>query len=171
MKRLFIVPMFLLTANPALPQSAVENINYRTRTIDSSDSLKTTRIDASELYEQAYDGGGAIKIYKINHELVKAKEIIGLSRGRLTTIVFFDKKEEPILIKEVEELFPWDDSTSSFDYTRLDSTFEVTMYLKDKQIIKAEYTGQRSISERTGKISEYESTIEKIKQLANQKEK
>ncbi len=170
MRRASIIPMFLLFANPVLPQSIVDSISSKIQAIDSSDSVRMTRFDASKIYEQDFDGGAVIEIYKISHDLVKAKETIGLSRGRLTTVVFFDKKE-PIVIKEVEALFPWDDSKSSFNYAHLDSTFESTIYLKNMQVIEIEHTGQRNISERTGKISDYELTIERIKQLANQKKK
>lgn len=168
---IFTIATVLLTAtNSTFSQNAVETIHRKVQQIEVSDSLKRMDFDASEIYEQAFDGGGEIEIYQISHELVQAKETMGLSIGRVTTTVFFDN-QEPVMIREVEEMFPWDDSKSGLDYTQLDSTFEKTMYLKSGQVLKVEHIGQKNISGRTDKISEYESTIERMKQLANQKRK
>ena len=168
MRLLLTIAISLLSANPVFPQDIVESIRQKVRVIDSNNSLEKLDFKDYESYEQSFDGGNVIEIYQINQKIAKARETVGLSRGRLTTTVYYDN-EEPLLVKEVEETFPWNDSEYRFDYTQLDSTFEEMVYLQNGQIVKIEQTGQRSISERTDKATEYNSIIKRMKQLASQK--
>lgn len=134
--------------------------------IESNTTLTVKEVDATEVYNRAFDGGGIIKIFTDQKVLVKIEEEIGLSFGRLTTIIYFENGE-PIKIIDREENYKWREDQSGWDYTELNQVFQADIYIFDwemdnNQTVKK---GERNLSEGTCAIFEYEPLIELSREL------
>ncbi|MGD1958104.1 MAG: hypothetical protein ACFB2Y_04590 [Fulvivirga sp.] len=97
---------------------------------------------------------------------MKIEEEIGLSFGRLTTIIYFENGE-PIKIIDREENYKWREDQSGWDYTELNQVFQAHIYIFDwemdnNQTVKK---GERNLSEGTCAIFEYEPLIELGREL------
>lgn len=135
--------------------------------INSNDKLTLNEIDANEVYNQTFDGGGTIKIYSDSDNIFKIEQEIGLSYGRQTTIIYLTNGK-PIQIIDREENFKLKDDKTTLDYSKLTQVFEATIYVFnwDKGDSKVNYKGKRVLSEGTCSNFEYEPLIEiAVKQL------
>ena len=103
----FVVPFSFLVVAQAFSQSneeEVDAIDLKVEQIESDNLLEKTEFSTAQIGDQDFDGGGAIEIYEINGEIVKAVQQVGLSNGRLTVLVYFDN-ENPILFRRVKRIF------------------------------------------------------------------
>ncbi len=141
----------------------IDQINAKVKTIDSDSELTNKEFDATEVYGHAFDGGGEIKVYVSNDQLHKFEEQIGLSFGRITTIIYL-KDDEPILIIDCEENFRRNDD-GSFDYSSLNKVFETKIYVADGDSIKTIKEGERIMSDSRNGVEKYFQKIEMAKGL------
>lgn len=128
--------------------------------INNNDNLIVNEFDANGVYNQTFDGGGTIKIYSDKGNISKIEQEIGLSFGRLTTIIYLTNGK-PIQIIDREENFKLKDDNTTLDYSKLTRVFEATIYVfnwdnDDSKIINK---GKRVLSEGTCSNFEYEPLI------------
>src|SRR5688572_23032682 len=68
---------------------SLKAIDAEVNRIDSNPNLTIKEFDANEAHGRVFDGGGFIKIYLVNNEIKKIEENLGLSFGRIGTIIYF----------------------------------------------------------------------------------
>ncbi|MDN4167095.1 hypothetical protein QWY31_16410 [Cytophagales bacterium LB-30] len=148
----------------------VSRINNVIRQINKNDKLTITEFDANEVYGQVSDGGGIIKVYSDKKEIIKIEQEIGVSFGRLTTIIYVTAGK-PIKIIDREEIFKFKDDQTGWDYTKLTKVFEATIYIFDWDIddSKVIYNGKRVLSEGTCSNFEYEPLLETVQKLIDKR--
>jgi hypothetical protein len=146
----------------------VATIDSQARQIDSNKSLTIKTFDANEVYETVFDGGGEINVYLKSGQPVKVEQNIGLSYGRLTTIIYL-KDGLPTKVIEREENFKTKDDQSGLDYTKLNQVFEATVYFTnwDKDESKVLKKGKRKFSEGECSNLAYEPLVRRAKNLIN----
>ena len=136
----------------------VDLIDADVKAIDSNSELTIDEFDAAKVYEHAFDGGGEIEIYQLNGQIQKIHEQIGLSFGRITTIIYLENSE-PILIIDREENFKRNDN-GSFDYSTLDKVFEAQIYVSNGNPIKTNQEGDRVMTDKNTGLNQYRQKIE-----------
>jgi hypothetical protein len=163
---IIIIVLLLLGLNGFGQEDSLQIIDDAVLEIDSNKSLILKEFDAIEVYGHAFDGGGVIQIYSDSNSIVKVYEQIGLSYGRVTTIIYFSKGI-PIKIIDSEENFAMNEDGTGLDYTKLTTVFKAEIYIFDWEnaISKSVLTGKRNLSEGTCGIFEYEGLIDKAKDL------
>lgn len=136
-------------------------IKQKVENIDNSESLQVETFDAVEVYGNNFDGDGVIKIYSDDTGIRKIFDEVGLSFGRITTVVYLEKGT-PIMIIDKEENFPVKVDQSGLDYTQLKKVFEAKIYIFDwnNDLSKTVFEGERNLSEGTCSTFEYEGVIE-----------
>ena len=167
MKILISVTLILGLLGLSIAQSeTVESINQEVNRIDQNDSLFEKEFDAVDVYKQAFDGGGSIKVFYSPKRLKKINEEIGLSYGRLTTTIYFNS-DGPIKIIEKEENFKWNEELLEWDYSELVEVFKAEIYIFnwDLDYTKTFKDGKRRFSEGTCATLEYEPLIQTGKDL------
>ena len=134
--------------------------------INKSGRLTLKEFDANRVYNQIFDGGGTIKVYSDKNVISKIEQEIGLSYGRLTTIIYLTNGK-PIQIIDREENFKLKDDKSTLDHSNLNQVFEATIYVFnwDKDDSKVTSKGKRVQSEGTCSNFEYEPLIDAVKKL------
>ena len=168
-KSLFISLLLLIQVFTANGQSdSIELIQRTVNKIESDTNLTIKEFDATEVYKQAFDGGGIIKLYVDKSGLRKIEQEIGVSFGRLTTVVYFDNKQ-PIKLIDREENFKWCEDQTGWDYSELNQVFQADIYIFDWEIDsnKTFKEGKRNLSEGSCAVFEYEPLIELGKELMN----
>lgn len=139
----------------------IEQIKQMVSEIDLDATLKTKEFDAVEIYKHAFDGGGGIKISYDSRGIKKIEQEIGVSFGRLTTIVYF-KDGQPIKIIDREENFKWKEDESGWDYSELHQVFQAEIYVFDWEMEEGKIIkqGKRNLSDGFCAITEYAPIIE-----------
>jgi hypothetical protein len=130
MKRLTIILFIFLTQlHPALSQDKLMNqIDQQVKKIERNQEIQVKEFDAREVFGHAIDGGGSIKIHLDQDEIKKIEQEIGLSYGRVTTLMYLvDGK--PIKIIDREENFPILSDQTGLDYSTLNKVFEGNIYI------------------------------------------
>ena len=160
-KHVFIFIFYLGTSATVFGQS--DSINLISKIVDRIDNdttLMVKEFDATKIYNIAFDGGGQIKLYFNKNGLQKIDQQIGVSFGRLITIVYFNNGK-PIKITDREENFKWNEVQSGWDYTELNQIFQADIFIFDWEMDKNKtlMQGQRKLSEGTCSIFEYEPLI------------
>ena len=136
--------------------------------IDNNPNLDSIVLDANEVYNQTFDGGGNYILFSIRDSLVKVRSEIGTSYGRFTTVLYL-QDQIPLKIIEKEENFIWKDEDSSWDYSQINTVFKAVIYVTDysnadTHTIKE---GQRVLTEGACGLFEYDPAIERAKKLYN----
>jgi hypothetical protein len=141
-------------------------IDNQARQIDSNKGLTTKTFNANEVYERIFDGGGEIIVYLKSGQPVKIEQTIGLSYGRLTTIIYLTDGQ-PTKVIDREENFKTKEDKSGFDYTKLNQVFEATIYVInwDKDESKVLKKGERKFSEGVCSNLDYEPLVDSVKKL------
>ncbi|WP_226789153.1 hypothetical protein [Polaribacter reichenbachii] len=108
------------------------------------------------------DGGGILKVWRNEKQICKIVEKIGLSYGRITTVIYLNNGI-PIKIIETEENFGHENG--ELNYEKLNEVFRATIYVFDweNDESKIERTGKRVLSEGSCSTFNYEPTIERAK--------
>lgn len=161
-KSIFISILLLFLAITVNGQSdSIYLIQKIVDNIDSDPNLVIKEFDVSEVYKQAFDGGGKITLYSNSIGLRKIKQEIGVSFGRLTTIVYFDNGE-PVKFIDREENFKELVDQTGWDYSELNQVFQADIYVFDWETnnSKTIKEGKRNLSEGSCAIFEYEPLIE-----------
>ncbi|SHK08137.1 hypothetical protein [Pseudozobellia thermophila] len=168
-KSLFISLLLLVQVFPVNGQS--DSIVLIQRTVDKIENdanLTIKEFDATEVYKQAFDGGGKIELYVDKKGLRKIEQEIGVSFGRLTTVVYFENGQ-PIKLIDREENFKWLEDQTGWDYSELNKVFQADIYIFDWELDnnKTIEEGKRNLSEGSCAVFEYEPFIELGKELTN----
>lgn len=145
---------------------SIELIQKTVDKIESDTNLAIKKFDATEVYKQAFDGGGIIKLYADKDGLRKIEQEIGVSFGRLTTVVYFDNGQVIKLIDR-EENFKWLEDQTGWDYSQMSQAFQADIYIFDWEMNsnKAIKKGKRNLSQGPCSVFEYEPLIELAQEL------
>jgi hypothetical protein len=171
MKQIMAISILLLLTITVTGQAdSLDLIQKIADKIDNDTNLVVKEFDATKVYNQAFDGGGTIKLYSDGNGLRKIKQEIGVSFGRLTTIVYFENGR-PIKLIEKEENFKWLEDQTGWDYTALHQIFQADIYVFDWETDKNRtiIEGKRNLSEGSCVIFEYEPLIELGQKLMKNK--
>lgn len=103
-------------------------IEQQVQEIDSDHTLVVDTIDATTIYDVDFDGGGVVYYGYRRKELVKIHQELGLSWGRSTKEYYF-LNDTIMLLREREELFPWNADSTGYDHTGLFTNYEAKHYL------------------------------------------
>ncbi len=98
--------------------------NYRTITID----------DAEEFLGHGTDNGGQLTGYYRGDSLKKVIEWVGLSNRVVQNEYYFDK-DKLFFVYSTESRYRFNNSTQSFDYTKLDYAFSRRYYFSNDKLI------------------------------------
>ena len=158
--------IFGLTSYCFAQTDLVTTIEKQVGQINSDKGLTKKQFNANEVYNKTFDGGGQIDVYLKGGQLVKIEESIGLSFGRVTTIIYL-KNGQPIKIIDREENFKVKDDQSGLDYTKLNQVFEASIYVVnwDKDDSKIVRKGERKLSEGVCSNLDYEPLVDRVKKL------
>jgi hypothetical protein len=136
--------------------------------INNTQGLDSTYHNWSELTGIHTDGGAELISWRNKGELVKVYQQVGLSFGRLTTIIYLHD-DKPIMAIETEENFELDDQ-GEIDYRVLKVVFqEINYYYKEVPAASGEYdldywqVGKRVLSEQYCSSSEFLYPVKLVK--------
>ena len=168
MKNIFFLGLLLVVILSAFTfkKYSKKEIDELTNAIDHYSAFYQQILDATEIYETTFDGGGEIKILWRGDEAKKIRQDIFLSYGKLSTTFYFDNNKI-IKIIEAEEDFEFKEDMS-LNYDKLTKVFEEEIYVLDNEneVIQQQITGKRVVSKEVA-ISEYYKTanfiLEKLK--------
>ena len=159
MKKVLLNLMLLWIASATYGQSdPIDQISANVEAIDLNSELTIDEFDATKVYGHAFDGGGEIEIYQLDGQIQKIHEQIGLSFGRITTIIYLENSK-PILIIDREENFKRKDD-GSFDYSTLNKVFEAQIYISNGKPIKTDQEGDRVMTDKSTDLNKYHQKIE-----------
>lgn len=168
-RNIFFIAIFFFHFVTSGQERTLHQIQEKTQNTEKDTSLIVTEIDWVELTGIVTDGGGFLKVWHKDKQVYKIMEEVGLSYGRLRTIVYLDN-EVPIKIIETEENF--EKSNQGFNYKNIHEVFKVTIHIFNwnEGLEEIERTGKRVFTERPCSTFEYEATIERaIKAFEKQK--
>ena len=108
-----------------------------------------------------------VKVWRNEKQICKVVEEIGLSYGRVKTVIFFSKGL-PIKIIETEENFGY--KNDELDYGKLNEVFQATIYIYDweNDESKIEIIGKRVMSEGGCTNVDYEPIIKRAKKSTSE---
>ena len=111
------------------------NIKKVYQKIDSYKDYKTITIDdAEEFLGHSTDNGGSLTGYYKGDSLKKVIERVGLSAKVIQNKYYFDN-DKLIFVYSTESRYRFNDSTQSFDYTKLDTAFKGRYYFNDGKLV------------------------------------
>ena len=162
MKNAFVIILTLIGFLAFGQENNVAQIDRKVKSIESDSTLNETKFDWVELTGITTDGGGILKVWRNEKQICKIVEEIGLSYGRIRTIIYLNKGI-PIKIIETEENFGHENG--ELNYKKLNEVFRATIHIFDwendeSKIIR---TGKRVLSEGSCSTFDYELTIERAK--------
>ena len=104
MKNAFVIILTLIGFLAFGQENNVAQIDRKVKSIESDSTLNETKFDWVELTGITTDGGGILKVCRIEKQICKIVEEIGLSYGRIKTTIYLENGI-PIKIIETEENF------------------------------------------------------------------
>lgn len=142
-------------------------IKEKVTEIENNKKLKQAVYDLSELTGISTDGGGILKVWQNQNQICKVVEEIGLSYGRVRTVIYLESGT-PIKIIETEENFGNKDG--EINYNELNEVFRANIYIFDwdNDDGKIERIGKRVLSEGSCSTFDYEPIIERAKKAASE---
>ncbi|WP_411767146.1 hypothetical protein [Winogradskyella sp. A3E31] len=162
MKNAFVIILTLIGFLAFGQENNVDRIDNEVKFIESDSTLKETEFDWVELTGISTDGGGILKVWQNEKQICKIVEEIGLSYGRIRTIIYLNDGI-PIKIVETEENFGHENG--ELNYKKLNKVFRATIHIFDweNDESKIVQTGKRVLSEGSCSTFDYEPTIERAK--------
>lgn len=167
MKKAFVIILTLIGFLAFGQENNLDRIDNEVKSIESDSTLKKAEYDWVELTGIATDGGGILKVWWNKKQTCKIVEEIGLSYGRIRTIIYLNSGI-PIKIIETEENF--ENQNGELNYKELNEVFRATIYVFDweNDESKIERTGKRILSEGSCSTFDYEPTIERAKKATTE---
>lgn len=166
MKKISVIVLFLgiILSAFTVKKYSKKEINEITNAIDHYSALYLQKLDANEIYERSFDGGGEIKLYWIQDNIKKIRIEIGTSYGRLSTTFYF-QNNQIIKIIESEENFDFKEDMT-LNYDKLMKVFEEEIYVLEyeNEILEVYTVGKRSVSEPVCGFGEYEAIVDFIQE-------
>ena len=162
MKKTFSIVILLIGTIVLSQENKLEKLDNIVNSIEKEEDLKLTEFDWTKLTNINTDGGGILRVWKNETEICKIVEEIGLSYGRIRTIIYLEN-EKPVKIIETEENF--ERKNNELNYNKLKEVFKAEIYVFDWENDKREIirTGRRNMSEGNCSTFDYESIIERAK--------
>ncbi|WP_338759733.1 hypothetical protein WAF17_12215 [Bernardetia sp. ABR2-2B] len=168
MKKISVIVLFLgmILSAFAVKNYSKKEIDEITNAIDHYSAFSLQTLNANEVYETTFDGGGEIKILWRGDEAKKVHQDIFLSYGKLSTTFYFDNKKI-IKIIETEENFEFKEDMS-LNYDKLTEVFKEEIYVLDyeNEIVEKQIIGERKVSNDVSVTKYYQTAdfiLEKIK--------
>ena len=161
MKGYYIALLLLLPSLCSNGQTLTKNeIISLVSSITADTSLRTIELDANDVFQANYDGGGIVQLIHDGQTLKAFVVQVGLSSGRLTNSIYY-VDSLPVQIVETEERFKWIEAEGTFDFTTLNQTFNETVYVLDWELADTEHekSGTRTLSEARCGLFEYEPEV------------
>ncbi|WP_143473614.1 hypothetical protein [Flavilitoribacter nigricans] len=166
MNKFFLIAILLFLRGILFGQDdLIGSIEHNVDLIDRDSTLEMKEFDANQVYGHTYDGGGVISVHFDRKGIRKIKEEIGISTGRLTTIIYL-KEGDPIKIIEREENFAHHADKPEMDYSRLHQVFQTEIYIFnwEKDHTQVRKKGARNFSEESCGLFEYEPLIALVRE-------
>ncbi|WGH75639.1 hypothetical protein P8625_00310 [Tenacibaculum tangerinum] len=153
MKNTFVIILTLIGFLAFGQEHNLDRIENEVKSIESDSTLQKMEFDWVELTGITTDGGGILKVWRNEKQIRKIVEEIGLSYGRIRTIIYLNNGN-PIKIIETEENFGR--KNDELNYEELSEVYREIIYVFDWENDNAEIkrTGKRNMSE--GSCSMYE---------------
>ena len=160
MTKSLVIILILIGFLTFAQENNLELIDNEVRSIESDSTLVETEFDWMERTGITTDGGGILKIWRNENQICKVVQEIGLSYGRVKTVIFLSNGL-PIKIIETEENFEL--KNDELDYGKLNEVFKATIHVYDweNDENKIEQVGKRVMSEGTCSNFDYEPIIER----------
>ncbi len=159
MKKVLVIILSFIGFIAFGQENKLDQINNEVHSIESDSTLILTEFDWVELTEITTDGGGILKIWRNENQIYKIDQEIGLSFGRVRTVIYL-KKGIPIKIIETEENFGH--KNNELNYKELNQVFKVEIYVFDWENDDSEIkrNGKRILSEGACATFDYEPILE-----------
>ena len=167
MKNAFVIILTLIGFLAFGQEKNLDRIDNEVKSIESDSTLVEKEFDWVELTGITTDGGGFLKVWRNEKLICKIVEEIGLSYGRIRTVIYLNNGI-PIKIIETEENFGHENG--ELNYQELNEVFTATIYVFDweNDESKIERTGKRVLSEGSCSTFDYEPTIERAKKATTE---
>jgi hypothetical protein len=163
MKKAFVIILTLIGFIAIGQEKNLDLIENEVKSIESDSTLVETEFDWVELTGITTDGGGILKVWRNEKQILKIVEEIGLSYGRIRTTIYL-KNGIPIQIIETEENFGH--TNDGLNYEELNEVYREIIYVFDwnNDNAKIKRIGKRNMSEASCSMYELaESVLEKAK--------
>lgn len=168
MRKTFVIIFTLIGFLTFGQENNLDRIDNKVNSIESDSTLAETEFDWVELTGITTDGGGILKVWRNEKEVCKIVEEIGLSYGRIRTIIYLNNGI-PIKIIETEENFEIKDN--ELNYKKLNDVYREIIYVFDWENDSAEIKriGKRKMSEQSCSMYELtESVMERAKKATTE---
>tara|TARA_R110000823_G_C15804069_1_gene487485 strand:+ start:350 stop:853 length:504 start_codon:yes stop_codon:yes gene_type:complete len=148
-------------------ENNLERIDNAVNSIELDSTLVLTEFDWTKLTGITTDGGGILKVWRNDNQICKVVQEIGLSYGRVKTVIFLSNGL-PIKIIETEENFGH--KNDELDYGKLNEVFKATIHVYDweNDESKIERVGKRVMSEGDCSNFDYEPIIERAEKATSE---
>ncbi|MDO7174244.1 hypothetical protein [Mariniflexile sp. AS56] len=158
MRETFVIIFTLIGFLTFGQENNLDPIDNKVNSIESDSTLTETEFDWVELTGIASDGGGILKVWRNEKKICKIVEEIGLSYGRIRTIIYL-KNGIPIKIIETEENFEIKDN--ELNYKKLNEVYREIIYVFDWENDSAEIKriGKRKMSEQSCSMYELAESV------------
>ena len=167
MKKAFFIIFTVIGFLAFGQENNLERIDNEVNSIESDSTLEVTEFDWVELTGITTDGGGILKVWRNEYQICKVVQEIGLSYGRIKTVIFLSNGL-PIKIIETEENFGR--KNDELDYGKLNEVFKATIHVYDweNDESKIERIGKRVMSEGGCSNFDYEPIIERAQKATSE---
>jgi len=128
MKKAFVIILALIGFLAFGQEKNLDRIDNQVKSIESDSTLVEAEFDWVELTGITTDSGGFLKVWRNEKEICKIIEEIGLSYGRIRTVIYLNNGI-PIKIIETEENFGH--QNGELNYKELNEVFRATIYVFD----------------------------------------
>jgi hypothetical protein len=166
MKNAFVIILTLIEFLAFGQEKNLDQIDNVVKFIESDTTLLETEVDWLELTGITTDGGGFLKVWQNEKQICKIVEEIGLSYGRIRTVIYLNNGI-PIKIIETEENLGHDNG--ELNYKELNEVFRATIYVFEWENNdgKIERSGKRVMSEGSCTFFDYEPIIERAEKATS----
>ncbi|MCM4159923.1 hypothetical protein DHB64_08475 [Antarcticibacterium sp. W02-3] len=106
---------------------SVLDIDSEVSKIDMDPGLEHYSFDTNDVYNRATDGGGSLEVWLLGKEIRKISQSIFLSNAQFITTVYL-KNDQPIMIVETENQYPYDEQRNTFNYAEPETAYEKIIY-------------------------------------------
>lgn len=146
MKTIYFIILFLFCLLAIGQSKESLQIEKIVEAIDLDQNYLIKEKGLNEQNGRTTDGGAQLKIWTKGGEMFKIVEEIGLSYGRLSTIIYL-KNDQPIKIIEIEENYRLSDGEINFKELR--EVYKAVFYVYDWELDEGEVirSGKRIMSE------------------------
>lgn len=140
----FLLSMAVLVcgtkAHAQIDSAYIITVDRRVQAINAEKDYEVRTLENDAFLEYTTDGGGELKGYLKNGELVKMVAWVGLSSCVIITEYYFDRSQ--LVFVRVQGLeFAYVDSTASFDPSVQNITMEGRFYYRDNDAAPVSLTG------------------------------